>query len=323
MIDLKEAQSVPTRLLGGTGLEITRIGCGGWQLGGGEMLGRRPARDDARRFGVVNAALDAGVNWIDTAGVYGLGHSESIVGQVLRDRGPRPFIFSKGGYEWDEVGRITQSLNPASLRRGPEASLLRLGVEALDLYQLHWPLPDEEVEIGWRTMLAFKEEGLVRHVGVSNFSVEQIRRCEAIGPVECCQCRYSLSQPEAALDLLPYCAEHGIGVIVYSPQGAGLLAGTVTKETVAAFASEDDRRDDPVFKEPALTRSVKLFEDLSAISEVTNLRPGALAIAWTLANPAVTGAIVGFDDPGQVQDAVRAATEERVFRGALRDAGFL
>jgi aryl-alcohol dehydrogenase-like predicted oxidoreductase len=271
----------------------------------------------------VHTALDAGINWIDTASVYGLGHSEMIVARALHGMPARSLIFSKGGYEWDDRGRIKQSLKPKSLRRGLEASLRRLEVETIDLYQLHWPVPDEEIEDGWRTMVALKEAGLVRHIGVSNFSVAQIRRCEEIAPVESCQPPYSLAAAQAAPELLPYCARRGIGVIAYSPQAAGLLAGTVTRETIASFAPDDDRRDDPAFQEPVVTRSLELFERLRTAGELARLPPGALAIAWTLANAAVTAAIVGFDNPTHVEDAVRAASQPEVFRAALQDAGLL
>jgi aryl-alcohol dehydrogenase-like predicted oxidoreductase len=312
-----------TRALGGTGLEVTRIGCGGWQLGGGEIPGPRDPADDAVRVQTVHAALEAGINWVDTAAVYGLGHSEMIVARALREGAPRPLLFSKAGFEWDVAGRITQSLRPDSLRRGLDASLRRLGVDTLDLYQLHWPVPDEEIEGGWRAMLSFKEEGLVRHVGVSNCSVEQIQRCEAIGPVESCQLPYSLAAPDAHFELLPYCEERGIGVIVYSPQAAGLLTGTMTRETITAFAPDDDRSEDPAFQEPMLTRSLELYDRLRVAGETAGLPPGALAIAWTLANPAVTAAIVGFDAPTHVADAVRAVAELQVFHDALRKARLL
>ena len=314
---------LPARALGNTGLRISRIGCGGWQLGGGELPGPRAAEDDARRVATVTAALDAGINWIDTAAVYGLGHSERIVARVLREVQARPFIFSKCGYVWDDRGRITQCLKPDSLRRGLETSLRRLEVEAIDLYQIHWPVPDDEIEEAWAALLGFRDEGKVRHVGVSNFSVDQIGRCAAIAPVESCQPPFSLAHQAAAADVLPYCDAHKIGVIVYSPQASGLLTGAVTRETVAAFAPDDDRRDDPTFKEPALTRSLNVFDRLSAVGAVTGLRPGSLAIAGALANPAVTAAIVGFDDPGQVGDAVLAASERERFESALRNAGLL
>jgi aryl-alcohol dehydrogenase-like predicted oxidoreductase len=271
----------------------------------------------------VHAALDAGINWIDTASVYGLGHSERIVARALRGLGRRPLVFSKAGYDWDELGQISQSLKRDSLQRGLEASLQRLELNTIDLYQIHWPVPDEEIEEGWRTMLALKAEGLVRHVGVSNFSVEQIRRCEVIGPVETCQPPYSLAAPEAAAALLPYCADRRIGVIVYSPQAAGLLTGSITRETIAKFARDDDRSDDPLFQEPLLSQSLEWFERLRRAGATGRLKPGSLAIAWALANPAVTAAIVGFNHPAQVADAVSVATSLDVFHAALRNAGLL
>ena len=228
--------------------------------------------------------------------MYGLGHSERLVARALRGVQERPLVFSKAGYVWDERGRIQQCLEPATLRRSLEDSLRRLEVEIIDLYQIHWPVPDHQVADAWATLLEFKTAGLVRHVGVSNFSVEQIERCQALGPVESCQVPYSLAAPAAAHEVLPYCGARGIGTIVYSPQAAGLLSGSVTRATVAAFAADDDRREDPAFQEPALTRSLDLYAKLRALGEASGgLPPGALAIAWTLAHPAVTAAIVGFE----------------------------
>jgi len=224
---------------------------------------------------------------------------------------------------WDQRGRIAQSLSAASLRSSLEASLRRLRVDALDLYQLHWPVPDGEIEEGWATLCELRDAGAVRHAGVSNFSVAQIERCRAIGGVDCCQPPFSLLRSGAARDVLPNCARHGTAVIVYSPQRSGVLAGSVTRETVAALPPDDDRRDDPAFGEPMLSRGVAMHARLRAAGAAAGLEPGALAIAWTLLQPAVSGAIVGFDDPSQVNAATAAARRLDDHRAALAAAGLL
>jgi aryl-alcohol dehydrogenase-like predicted oxidoreductase len=312
------ANGVPRRSLGRTGLEITRIGCGGWQLGGGEQPQERRADDDEFRRATIHRALEAGINWIDTAPVYGFGHSELRVARTLRELSQRPLVFTKCGVVWDDRDRTTNSLRRESIRRECEESLRRLETDVIDLYQIHWPIPDEEIEEGWAALAELKQEGKVAHIGVSNFSVEQLRRCESIAPVETLQPPYSLVQPQAAEDVLPYSGENGIGVIVYSPQGAGLLTGKMTRERVETLPESDYRKQEPSFNEPALTRNLEIADRLRA----TGLSGGSLAIAWTLANPAVTAAIVGFRRPEHVGALLADLDLERL-HAVLREISLL
>ncbi|MBD2103958.1 aldo/keto reductase [Leptolyngbya sp. FACHB-261] len=296
-----------TKLLGNSDLQITSIGYGAWAIGGGDWAFGWGPQEDQDSITAIQRALDLGVNWIDTAAIYGLGHSEEIVGKALKERSQRPYIFTKCSMIWDEKREIGRSLKTDSIRRELEASLRRLQVEAIDLYQIHWPNPDSEIEEGWSTLAKFKEEGKVRHIGVSNFSVEQLRRAQAIAPVTSLQPPYSLVKPEIEQEILPYCQENNIGVIVYSPMQSGLLTGTMTPERVANLAEGDWRKGSSEFQEPRLSRNLKLVELLRQIGQSHERSPGEVAIAWTLRHPAVTAAIVGGRNAKQVEGIIGAA----------------
>ena len=293
--------------LGRTGLEITRVGVGAWAMGGAEYDWGWGSQDDDDSIAAIHHALELGVNWIDTAAQYGFGHSEQVVGRAIAGLDPRPHVFTKGGQPEGPNRTTLQSLKPDSLRRELEGSLERLGLDAVDLYQIHWPIPDEEVEEGWSTLVALKEEGLARHVGVSNFSVAQLERAQAIAPVETLQPAYSLIHRDAERDVLPYCEEQGIGVIVYSPMGSGMLTGSMTRERVAHLPDDDWRKRSPAFQEPELSRNLELVERLRRVAERHGVAPGAVAVAWTLHNAAVQGAITGFRRTDQVDPIVAAA----------------
>ena len=315
-------RSTAYRRFGRTGLEISRIGCGGWQLGGGELPEELRPRDDDARIALVHRAVESGVNWIDTAPAYGYGHSELVIGRALRGLSDRPVVITKCGNVWDERGRMKQTLRRDSIRRECEESLRRLGANVIDVYMIHWPLPDEEFEEGWAALAELKSEGKVAHIGGSNFSVEQIRRCEEIAPVEALQLPYSLVRPQLADEVFPYCTLGDIGLIIYGPVGAGLLSGTMTRERISGFTEGDARNFEPqrsYYVEPHLTRNLEIADRLRA----TGLRPSALAIAWTLAHPAVTGAIVGLRNQEHLDDALLAVTELDRLQEVLRDLGLL
>jgi aryl-alcohol dehydrogenase-like predicted oxidoreductase len=299
-----------TTKLGNTGLEITRVGFGAWAIGGaGYDWGWGPQEDD-ESIAAIHHALELGVNWIDTAAQYGFGHSEEVVGRALEGLEPRPHVFTKGGQP-EGPGRTTvQSLERDSLRREAEASLERLGVDAIDLYQIHWPIPDAEIEEGWSTLAELKQEGLVHHIGVSNFGVDQLQRIQGIAPVETLQPGYSLIArgPEDAI--LPYAEREGIGVIVYSPMGSGLLTGRMSRERIESLPDDDWRRHDSRFQEPLLSGHLAIAARLQTVGERIGATPGAVAVAWTLANKAVDGAIVGFRRPDQVDPILPAAAIE-------------
>jgi len=301
---------VRTVAFGRTGLEITPVGFGAWAIGGSDWAFGWGEQDDEESVAAIRRALELGVNWIDTAAQYGLGHSEEVVRRAVEGVEPRPLIFTKGGQPKGPNRTSYQSLKRDSLRRECEGSLERLGVDAIDLYQIHWPIPDDEVEEGWSALAELKEEGLVRHIGVSNFSVEQLGRAEAIAPVETLQPPYSLLDPEVEAEILPYCEEQGIGVIVYSPMSSGLLTGRMTRERIASLPDDDWRRQSARFREPELSRSLEVVERVEAVAERHGVSPGAVAVGWTLHNPAVHGAIVGFRRPDQVDPIVAAADVE-------------
>jgi aryl-alcohol dehydrogenase-like predicted oxidoreductase len=251
--------------------------------------------------------LDAGINWIDTAALYGLGHSEEMIARALQGRSRRPYIFTKCERVWDSNGQVGASLKAKSIRLECEASLRRLKTEWIDLYQIHWPEPDEDIEEGWTELAKLKSEGKVRYIGVSNFDVPQMKRAQAITPITSLQPPYAVARREIEKEILPFCSAENIGVIVYSPMYAGLLTGAMTKERVANFLLEDWRRNLPGFKEPALSRNLRLVEFLRTIGARHGRSPGEVAIAWTLNHPAVTGAIVGFRSPQQVAGIIGAA----------------
>ena len=296
-----------TRPLGATGLEITRVGFGAWAIGGGGWeFGWGPQHDN-ESIAAIHQALDLGVNWIDTAAAYGFGRSEQIVGRALQGLAERPYVFTKNSLLDDGTRHVRHSLKRDSILREAEASLRRLGVDAIDLYQIHWPIPEQDIEEGWAAMAELKERGLVRHIGVSNFSARQLRRIASIAPVETIQPPYSLIDRSAEAEILPYAEREGIGVIVYSPMGSGLLTGGITAERIAAMPADDWRKTDPRFTEPQLSRHLALATRLQAVAARHGTTPGAVAIAWTLRNPAVDGAIAGFRRPAQVDPILAAA----------------
>lgn len=297
-----------TRPFGKTGMEITPIGLGAWAIGGGNWQFGWGSQDDNESIATIRRAIDLGINWIDTAAVYGLGHAEEIVGKALQGRGEKPYIFTKCERTWNERREIVPNLKAASLQREVEDSLRRLDVDVIDLYQIHWPQPEEDIEEGWSTLVKLKEQGKVRAIGVSNFSVEQMERCKKYGPVETLQPPYSLLKRDAEKDLLSYCERENIGVIVYSPMRSGLLSGRMTRERVAQMPDDDWRKNDPDFQSPRLERNLELASMLTEeIGYPHNVGAGAVAIAWALRNPAVTGAIVGARRPNQIEDLLPAA----------------
>jgi aryl-alcohol dehydrogenase-like predicted oxidoreductase len=295
-----------TRQLGNSDLKITALGIGAWAIGGAGWSGSMGPQNEDDSVPAIHAALDRGLNWIDTAALYGLGHSEEVVARALKGRTPRPYVFTKCERVWDDKGKIGASLKAASIRRECEDSLRRLQTDVIDLYQIHWPDPDQDIEEGWTELARLKEEGKVRHIGVSNFSVAQMKRAQAIAPITSLQPPYSIVTREIEHEILPYAKSHNIGVIVYSPMSAGLLTGSMTRERVANFSREDWRRNLPNFKEPLLSRNLRLVERLRDIGNRHNRAAGEIAIAWTLDHPAITAAIVGFRSPQQVSGIVGA-----------------
>ncbi len=286
--------------LGNSDLAITSLGVGAWAMGGGGWQFAWGEQDDADSIAAIRAALDAGMNWIDTAAIYGLGHSEEVVSRALHGLSSHPYIFTKCERRWDENGRIFGALKAESIRKECEASLRRLKIEQIDLYQVHWPDPDEDVEEGWTEMARLQHEGKVRWIGVSNFNVAQMRRAMQIAPITSLQPPYSLLARKAEAEILPFAREHGIGVIVYSPMRAGMLTGKMTRERALHLPKDDWRSRDKDFQEPKLSRNLELVETLKKIGERHGRTPGEVALAWTLNNPAVTGAIVGLRRADQV-----------------------
>lgn len=298
-----------TRQLGKSDLNITPVGYGAWAIGGGGWQWGWGAQNDNDSIAAIHRALELGVNWIDTAAVYGLGHSEEVVGRALKAwTGTKPYVFTKCGMTWDAQGNIQKVLHADSICREVEGSLRRLAVEAIDLYQIHWPPePDSpELEEGWSILAALQRQGKVRWIGVSNFDVKQMRRAQGIAPITSLQPPYSLINRGVEEDILPFCVREGIGVIVYSPMASGLLTGAMTHDRIAGLARDDWRKSDPEFNEPRLARNLARAEQLREIGKRHGRSPGEVAIAWTLHNPAVTGAIVGARNAGQVDGVMQA-----------------
>lgn len=295
--------------LGNSDLFITPIGYGSWAIGGSGWQFAWGTQNDDDSIAAIHRALALGVNWIDTAAVYGLGHSEEVVAEALAAwPGPQPYIFTKCGLHWDANGQTHRVLTAASIRQECEDSLRRLKVDAIDLYQIHWPVEDgNELEEGWSTMAQLQREGKVRWIGVSNFNVEQMERAQAIAPITSLQPPYSLVHPDVEPDILPFCQREGIGAIVYSPMASGLLTGAMTRERIEKLPDDDWRKRSPDFNEPNLSANLALVEQLRTIGRRHGCTPGAVAVAWTLHNSAVTGAIVGARKPGQVNEVVAAA----------------
>ena len=298
-----------TRTLGNSDLQITRVGYGAWAVGGSGWQFAWGSQDDNDSIAAIHRALELGVNWIDTAAVYGLGHSEEVVARALKSwSGARPYVFTKCALRWDAKGQVQKVLKADSIRREVEDSLRRLSLDVIDLYQIHWPPdPDSpELEEGWPTLADLKREGKVRWIGVSNFNVQQLRRAQSIAPVTSLQPPYSLVHREIEDEILPYCQREGIGVIVYSPMASGLLTGAMTRERAAKLPKDDWRKGHADFTEPNLSRNLALVERLREIAKRHDRSIGEVAIAWTLHHPAVTGAIVGARTAKQAEGVMRA-----------------
>jgi aryl-alcohol dehydrogenase-like predicted oxidoreductase len=308
-LELQKETEMQTRKLGNSDLHITPVGFGAWAVGGSGWQFAWGSQDDTDSIAAIHRSLELGVNWIDTAAVYGLGHSEEVVARALKSwSGPRPYVFTKCGLRWDAQGEVQKVLSVDSIRREVEDSLRRLAVDVIDLYQIHWP-PDPDspaLEEGWRTLANLKREGKVRWIGVSNFNVQQLRRAQAIAPVASLQPRYSLVHREVEDEILPYCLNTGIGVIVYSPMASGLLTGAMTRERAAKLPKDDWRSGHPDFTKPNLTRNLALVDRLRLVAKRHQCSIGEVAIAWTLHNPAVTGAIVGARNAQQAEGVMRA-----------------
>jgi len=298
-----------TRRLGNSDLEITSVGFGAWAIGGSGWEFAWGPQDDADSIAAIHRALELGVNWIDTAAVYGTGHSEEIVANALKEwRGPRPYVFTKCVLRWNDEGKIWKEFSPESIRRECEDSLRRLQVETIDLYQMHWP-PEEGkpgIEEAWQTLAALKAEGKIRWIGVSNFNAAQIQRAEKIAPVTSLQPPYSIIRRQIEGEILPYCRKQGIGVISYAPMASGLLTGAMTRERAAALPADDFRSRNPEFREPRLSKNLELVERLRQVGTRHKRTPGEVAIAWTLRHPEITGAIVGARNAKQSEGVMRA-----------------
>ncbi len=287
-------------------MKITPIGFGAWALGGGGPWGWG-SQDDKDSRAAIDRALELGINWIDTAPAYGFGRSEEVVGRTLKGRWDKPYIFTKCSIIWNEQHEDGHSLKADSLRREVEDSLRRLQVDTIDLYQIHWPNPDAEIEEGWRTLAELQKSGKLRYIGVSNFSVGQMERARAIAPVTSLQPPYSLLERDIEADILPYCEQHNIGVIAYSPMASGLLTGKMTRERIHNLPDDDWRKRGEWFQEPALTRNLALVDKLGEIGQRHGCSPGEVAIAWTLRKPVMMAAIVGLRRPDQVDGVIGAA----------------
>jgi aryl-alcohol dehydrogenase-like predicted oxidoreductase len=294
------------RTLGNTDLHLTAIGFGAWAIGGGNWEFAWGPQDDNESIAAIHRALDQGINWIDTAAIYGLGHSEEVVGRAVKSSAHKPLIFTKCSMRWHEDRTIHRLLTKASLTEELENSLRRLGVETIDLYQIHWPNPEAEIEEGWETLARFKEAGKVRWIGVSNFSVDQMERAQKIAPISSLQPPYSMLRRAIEDEILPYCEANEIGVINYSPMVSGLLTGKMTAERIAALPQDDWRRRSVEFQEPRLRRNLRLVEMLREIGAHHDIGPGVVAVAWTLHHKAITAAIVGGRSAQQVDGLIPA-----------------
>jgi|SRR5271165_971737 len=298
-----------TRKLGNSDLNITPVGFGAWAVGGGGWEYAWGPQEDGDSIAAIHRALELGVNWIDTAAVYGLGHSEEVVAHALIGwRGPRPYVFTKCILSWDSSRKITPNFSAKSVRQECENSLRRLQASAIDLYQMHWPPVDNGpgLEEAWQTMALLQKEGKVRWIGVSNFDVAQIKRAQKIAPVSSLQPPYSILRRQVEEETLPYCLQQGMGVIVYAPMFSGMLTGAMTRERAAALPADDFRSRNPEFKEPKLSKNLELVEVLKKIGARHGRQAGEAAIAWVLGNPAVTGAIVGARNAKQAEGVMRA-----------------
>ncbi len=297
-----------TRRLGNSDLDITPIGVGAWAIGGPGYAFGWGTQDDDQSIAAIRRAIELGINWIDTAAVYGLGHSEEITARAIEGLTNRPYVFTKCERSWGVDRQIVPSLKADSIRRECEDSLKRLNVDVIDLYQIHWPQPDEDIEEGWTTMAELQREGKVRWIGVSNFSVSQMERAQRIAPITSLQPPYSLIRRDIEADILPYCLANNIGVIGYSPMASGLLSGRMTRDRVNSFPADDWRTRAPHYQEPALTENLKTAEKLEKIGEKYGRSAGEAAIAWVLRHEAITGAIVGIRNPEQIDGLIGSGT---------------
>ncbi|HEX4758979.1 MAG TPA: aldo/keto reductase [Terracidiphilus sp.] len=294
------------RTLGNSDLQLTPIGFGAWAIGGGDWAYAWGPQDDNESITAIHRALDLGINWIDTAAIYGLGHSEEVVGRALKSISRRPYVFTKCGIRWNSDRSPYRALKAASVAEEVEASLRRLNVETIDLYQIHWPDPEFEIEEAWEALARFREEGKVRWIGVSNFNVGQMKRIQPIAPITSLQPPYSMLRRAVEAEILPFVEENGIGVINYSPMLSGLLTGKMTSERVAAMPADDWRRKGIEFNEPRLSRNLRLVELLREIGNGHSVSPGVVAVAWTLHHPGITAAIVGGRSTKQVEESSSA-----------------
>lgn len=295
-----------TRKLGWTSINLSTIGLGTWALGGGGWKFSWGPQDDSESISAIQHAVELGINWIDTAAVYGLGHSEEIVGKAIKGLRDKPIIATKCERVWDKDGNIFGRLKKESIHSEVEASLKRLKIEVIDLYQIHWPEPDEDIEEAWTALGDLIKEGKIRYAGVSNFNLEQLKRIQPIHPVASFQPPYSMLERGIEKELLEYCSENNIGVIVYSPMQKGLLTGKFTRERVQNLPEDDHRRRDPRFQEPELSTNLKLVEELRLLAEKSGRTVAQLAIVWVLRRPEVTAAIVGARRPSQIEETVVA-----------------
>jgi aryl-alcohol dehydrogenase-like predicted oxidoreductase len=292
--------------LGASEMWLSPVGFGAWAVGGGDWAYSWGPQDDNASIAAIHRAIELGVNWIDTAAVYGLGHSEEIVGRAVKESAFKPFIFTKCGMVWDHKQEITRTTK--HIRRECEDSLRRLQVETIDLYQIHWPIDGEDMLEAWGVMAALKKEGKVRHIGLSNFPIHEMDRLQDVERIISLQPPYSMINRSVEAEILPFCRDHAIGVINYSPQHSGLLTGAMTRERVAAFPANDFRRNAKNYQEPHLSRNLGIAEFLKQIGTRHGVSAGVVAISWTLAHPAVTAAIVGARSPQQVEGVWPAAT---------------
>jgi aryl-alcohol dehydrogenase-like predicted oxidoreductase len=299
-------QSFPLRTLGNSDLHLSPIGFGAWAIGGGDWAYAWGPQDDNESIAAIHRALDLGINWIDTAAIYGLGHSEEVVGRALKSASRKPYVFTKCGIRWNADRAPYRTLKAASVAEELDASLRRLGVEAIDLYQIHWPDPDSEIEEAWEALARFRKQGKVRWIGVCNFNVEQMKRVREISPMTSLQPPYSMLRPAIEAEILPYVRDNGIGIINYSPMVSGLLTGKMTAERVAAMPADDWRRKGVEFNEPRLSRNLRLVDLLREIGDGHSVSPGVVAVAWTLHNPGITAAIVGGRNARQVEELSKA-----------------
>jgi aryl-alcohol dehydrogenase-like predicted oxidoreductase len=293
-----------TRKLGNSPLHLTPVGLGTWAIGGGDWKFGWGAQDDALSIRTIHEAMAVGINWIDTAAVYGLGRSEEVVGRALKEMKTKPIVSTKCERCWDPDGTIVPRLKRASVKQECEDSLRRLQIDVIDMYQIHWPQPDEDIEEGWSAVAELVKEGKVRFAGVSNFSVAQLERIQPIHRVTFLQPPYSMLNRSIEAELLPYCEANDIGIVSYSPMQKGLLSGKVTKEWADALPTDDHRRADPQFNEPLLAKNIALAKGLAEIAHRYGRNSAELAIAWVLRQPRVTAAIVGARKPGQIKETV-------------------